>query len=161
MTNTTCPYHMWRKQRKSTVSNPISLDLYLCRPIDCITRIWRYVMCYHYDLANYTYLAANVECSESIFLCENNSKIPSHNFYHIFHCILYIVSGCYTFYTVALYAYIVHVWRNQFFLSLSYRKNSCQVIKFIPTEISIAHLKVKQVFILETSFKHNTFRIAI
>lgn len=41
-------------------------------------------------------------------------------------------------------------------------KNPFQVIKFIPTEIPIArHLKVKQVFILETSFKHNTFGIAI
>lgn len=48
MTNTTCPYHMCTKQRKSTVSNPISLDLYFCRQIDCITRIQ--------DLANHTYL---------------------------------------------------------------------------------------------------------
>lgn len=52
--------------------------------------------------------------------------------------------------------------KESIFLLISYRKNPFQVIKFIPTEIPIArHLKVKQVFILETSFKHNTFGIAI
>lgn len=36
MTNTTCPYHMCTKQRKSTVSNLISLDLYFCKQIELI-----------------------------------------------------------------------------------------------------------------------------
>lgn len=57
MTNTTCPYHMCTKQRKSTVSNLISLDLYFCRQIELIVspEFEDNSPSYHYDLATHTY----------------------------------------------------------------------------------------------------------